>query len=54
MQNGTANTILKMVCVFSENQNDCQKQRKKHGHLQKREFKTKTNDRVATKLAMGL
>ena len=54
MQNGTANTMLKMVCVFSENQNDCQKQRKKHRHLQKREFKTKTKDRVATKLAMGL
>ena len=54
MQNGTANTMLKMVCVFSENQNDSQKQRKKHRHLQKREFKTKTKDRVATKLAMGL
>ena len=47
MQNGTVNTMLKMVCVFSENKNDCQKQRKKHGHLQKREFKTKT---VATAL----
>ena len=54
MQNGTANTMLKMVCVFSEDKNDCQKQRKKHSHLPKREFKTKTNDRVASKLPMGL
>ena len=54
MQNGTVNTMLKMVCVFSENKNDCQKQRKKHGHLQKRELKTKTNYRVASRMAMGL
>ena len=41
------------MCI-SEDKNDSQKQRKKHRHLPKREFKTKTNDRVASKLPMGL